>query len=143
TDSLLRAAPEVVVSWLALPLGGARAAPVPGVQTGGAAPAASTIESAAGSSARTRLGRAMFRFDGYTYALEEFGGQDTSGAHDDRIVADLLHLAFVLDGHRLRLDLLHVRFHHDLETAGLRSRLDAIAVARLGAIELRAAVGQD
>src|SRR5437660_1437686 len=97
----------------------------------------------AGSSARTRLGRAMFRFDGYTYALEEFGGQHTSGAHDDRIVADLLHLAFVLDGHRLRLDLLHVRFHHDLETAGLRSRLDAIAVARLGAIELRAAVGQD
>src|SRR5438105_13763578 len=84
----------------------------------------------------------MFRFDGYTYALEKFGGQHTSGAHDDRIVADLLHLAFVLDGHRLRLDLLHVRSHHDPKTAGFRSRLDAIAVARLGAIEIRAAVGQ-
>src|SRR5205807_4559897 len=52
-----------------------------GRETASAAPAASTIESAAGSSARTRLGRAMFRFDGYTYALEEFGGQHTSGAH--------------------------------------------------------------
>src|SRR5205807_859996 len=113
-----------------------------GRETPSAAPATSTIESAAGNSARTRLGRAMFRFDGYTYALEKFGGQHTSGAHDDRIVADLLHLAFVLDGHRLRLDLLHVRFHHDPKTAGFRSRLDAIAVARLGAIELRAAVGQ-
>src|SRR2546427_4126947 len=42
-----------------------------------------------------------------------------------------LHLAFVLDGHRLRLDLLHVRFHHDLETAGFRGRLEDRKSTRL------------
>src|SRR5258705_465432 len=103
-----------------------------------AAPTASTPSTARSAC----LLRAMLRFDGDSHTLQEFRRQHPARAHDDRIVADLGDRAVLFNRHRLRVDLLDVGFHHDLKLAILRSRIDSLAIARLGAVELSRAVGQ-
>src|SRR4029077_13172068 len=87
------------------------------------------------------LRRATFRFDRDAHTLQEIRRQYPTGAHDDRVVADLGGPAVRFNRHRLLLDLLHARLHHDLEGTGLGRRIDALAIARLGAVELRPAIG--
>src|SRR5216110_127346 len=108
------------------------------VPTASAAPTASTPSTASSAGLR----RATFRFNRDAHTLQKIRRQHPARAHDDRVVADLGDPAVGLNRHRLRVDVLHAGFHHDLEFTALRGRIDALAIARLGAVELRPAIGQ-
>src|SRR5436853_101842 len=103
-----------------------------------AVPTASVPSTASSAGLRS----ATLRFDRDAHTLEEIRRQYPSRAHDDRVVSDLGDPAVGLDRHRLRLDLLYAGFHHDLKNTALRGRIDALAIACLGAVELRPAIGQ-
>src|SRR5438132_7169819 len=103
-----------------------------------AAPTASTPSTTSSAG----LHRATFRFNRDSHTLQKIRKQYPARAHNDRVVSDLGDPAIGLNRHRLRLDLLHAGFHHDLKNTALRGRIDALAIARLGAVELRPAIGR-
>src|SRR5215472_12865359 len=106
-----------------------------GRDTASAVPAARSPRNAS-----ARLLRATFGLDRDADALEELRRQHAAGAHDHRIIVDVDRRSIVLDRDALGFDLLDVGFHQHLHLAGAGRALDALPIARLGAIELRAAI---